>query len=264
MADIGNWTPVFSWGALNQGLQRILHALQGNIDSRQIADSGIGGTKIATAIDDRNADITYTGTWSDASNNWGFYRGTAKYSNTPGDYFTYTFTSDYIGLLMNRYASAGKINVYIDGVKSADSPVDLYSAPTTYGELVWSTSLQYGLHTIKVEVDSTKNASSAGYFVYLDSIILQRQISLENLEVTRVRANFNISTNVNGYGYVSASTLSGYTFLALTNVNLVTPSPDTGTNKPKLGVDASTVYCWDGPASNTVTVTITAVYMRIR
>ena len=263
---VPTWYPVQSFPQVNSQLIRVLAAFRKGISSIHVADNGLGAENISAIVDDRDTNIAYTGTgWSNYEANWGFVRGTGRLSKTAGDFLTYTFGSGYIGIVAVKGADCGKINIYIDGTLTSDSPVDLYNGTgTIYGTGVWSTTLQNGTHTIKVEVDATKNASSSDYNFYFDGFHVKRLMGLEHLEHIRTKSNYTLTTNGNGYATSTLAPIVGYNFFAITGVELVTPSPDTGSNKPPICWGGNTVTVYDGPLSDSVVVTVTAIMLKNR
>jgi hypothetical protein len=118
-------------------------------------------------IDDREALLTYSGTWTtwtDTPN----YLTTEKNSSTTGNYVEYTFYGQAIEWIGDRYSTYGKADVYLDGsLVSAD--VDLYAPEKRYWQNLYSNlNLSLGFHTLKIVVDGTKNPASSGYNVNID------------------------------------------------------------------------------------------------
>lgn len=126
-----------------------------------------------TKINNNNAGITYSGTWTyqGGMSGYGFsgyYNDDAHYSNTPGDFAQYTFTGtgiQWIGAMNNNH---GKGDVYIDG--TFQTTVDTYSANFMQPLVLYQiTGLTNTSHTIKVVVNSTKNVGSSNYYLDVDA-----------------------------------------------------------------------------------------------
>src|SRR5204863_453899 len=63
---------------------------------------------------------------------------------------------------------SGIANVYVDGV--LQTQIDTYASSDTPQHLNYTTPLlQYGTHTLTVEVTQTRNAASQGYWVWVDA-----------------------------------------------------------------------------------------------
>lgn len=104
-------------------------------------------------VDDRDAAITYSGTWTNFSDSSDF-NGTEKYSNTVGASAEYTFTGTGISFIGPKNNNLGTIDVYVDGVLQ-QAGMNLYAASKTYQQSLYSiTGLSNNSHTIKVVVKS--------------------------------------------------------------------------------------------------------------
>ncbi|WP_127585560.1 alpha-L-fucosidase [Paenibacillus koleovorans] len=122
----------------------------------------------STIVDDTNSAITYSGSWSHVARA-SSYGGTISHSNTLNDYAEYTFTGKGVKLFTQKGPSAGKFDVYVDGVKVLT--YDSYAASGQHQVLAYDNqSLGAGSHTIKVVVTHTKNPNSSNYHAHLDYI----------------------------------------------------------------------------------------------
>jgi len=111
------------------------------------------------------------GYWGYNGDGTGAYNGTTSYSNNTDDSVTVTFSGTQISLYAARSADSGKAAVSIDG--GTETTVDLYSATRQGNQLVYtSPTVASGTHTLKVRVTGTRNASSAGYFVSPDRVLV--------------------------------------------------------------------------------------------
>jgi len=129
------------------------------------------GDKIVTLTEGKYEDshpgIKYVGNWkvnSHESNS----ETTAKYSNTVGDYFTFTF----VGTGFNWYApvnsNRGFAKITIDDTSYT---IDNYSSSQVYKKLVYSKDdLAYGIHTVKIEITGSKNANATALTQFIDYI----------------------------------------------------------------------------------------------
>jgi hypothetical protein len=94
--------------------------------------------------------------------------GSTALSMSTGARATFTFTGTAAKWIGYKDEWSGIANVYVDGVLNAQ--VDTYSAPGQAKAVVFSINgLAAGSHTIVIEVTGTKNASSAGRWVWVDA-----------------------------------------------------------------------------------------------
>ncbi|MDT8715431.1 hypothetical protein IAI10_02010 [Clostridium sp. 19966] len=123
------------------------------------------GVQNINAVDETNGGITYSGTWSSESSSL-FYGGTEKYTRTQGSYLTFKFRGTGIRLFCATSQNRGIAKITIDGtVYNAD----MYSSALIYKAKVFeTTSLDSGLHTIKIEVSNTKNVNATDYYILVD------------------------------------------------------------------------------------------------
>ena len=129
------------------------------------------------SYEENNSLINYSGNWINetTTSNSG---GNAKYSNSTGASFTFSFEGTgfrWYGLA-NNYK--GIANVYIDGVKQT---IDTYSSSTTYKKLFLEKSgLTNDKHTVKIEVSGNKNSSSIGFYIHLDKLDIINGMLINN------------------------------------------------------------------------------------
>ncbi len=131
-----------------------------------------GSSGSTSVIDDRDAGITYSGSWSlhTADND---HLGTSTYTTSSGAYAEYSFTGTAVKWYGVKGDDHGKADVYIDG--TFDETIDEYSASRQDVALLYSkTGLAANTqHTIKIVQRSDKNASSSGYYTEMDAIEYQ-------------------------------------------------------------------------------------------
>ena len=121
----------------------------------------------ATTYEQNNALLVYAGTWSSLSGL--SYSGSSyKTTNTAGSKVTAAFTGTAVSYIVRTGSSFGIAKVTLDG---AVYYPDLYTASTKYKQTVWSrTGLTDGPHTLVIERNGTRNASSSGYTINLDAL----------------------------------------------------------------------------------------------
>ncbi len=121
-----------------------------------------------TIVDDTDSAVAYSGSWSHISRAQS-YDGTVSHSDTANDYAQYAFNGTGVKLYTQKGPSAGKFDVYIDGVK--EITYDSYASSLQYQVLALDkNNLAPGSHTIKLVVTGTKNANSSGRHCHLDYI----------------------------------------------------------------------------------------------
>jgi lysophospholipase L1-like esterase len=122
------------------------------------------GSATSTEINDTDAGIVYTGTWSYSANRThGEYQADVHYTATNGDSVSYTFNGTGISYITETYTDEGNVSFYIDGV--FQQTVSCVSSTRVAQVAVFTASgLASGSHTLKaVKVDGT--------YMLLDALI---------------------------------------------------------------------------------------------
>lgn len=126
-------------------------------------------TATAGVHQETSADITYGGTWtkltSAASNG-----GAIRYASVSTASASFTFTGTSITWYTWNSASAGIVNVYLDGEFVA--AVDNYAASTKTGIIGFRQTVAPGEHTITIKGSGNKNAASSGRMTHLDAFVV--------------------------------------------------------------------------------------------
>ena len=133
-------------------------------------------------IEDADKRCQYTGFWEDYKYDTGWpsqwwSSGHAKRTgpNDPGDLrqvtirYSATELHDlYLGTFLNT--NCGKISVTVDGVPTAESPVDLYLVEYggTTANVKVASGVAAGNHLVVITALFDKNAGSSGYYFYFD------------------------------------------------------------------------------------------------
>jgi uncharacterized protein YkwD len=126
-----------------------------------------GVTATWTRIEQTSAAVTWSGTWTTASNS-GASGGTHRKSATTASFARYTFSGTGIRWIGVKHSSAGRADVRIDGVLVAT--VDQYASGTSLQTVMFErTGLTNAAHTIEVRVKGTRNAASSGYWTWIDA-----------------------------------------------------------------------------------------------
>jgi hypothetical protein len=146
----------------SNSLDRTLR-LQNSINS--VAGNASSNVSYVDCLDN---NVVYVGS------GWGTSYGvdtgdtTYKQSLVVGDYIEYIFVGTGIRVRDSQHTSRGMIDVYIDGVSVATA-IDRYNASTVFKAIAYQNlNLTYGQHTIKIVINSNKNASSSNYTFALD------------------------------------------------------------------------------------------------
>ena len=121
------------------------------------------GTAIIRTDDDE-ADITYSGSWSNINSSYAF-NGNFERSNTGGDTASFTFNSDWIGVGFVGGTGSGQAEIFIDGV--SQGIVDLYSREDQSISRYYSLPISAS-HTISVSVLGTSHPNSSNTRVNID------------------------------------------------------------------------------------------------
>ena len=106
-----------------------------------------------------STDITSPTGWFWVSNDY----------TTPG-YMEVKFVGTKFGLFLRKFSSAGKANIYVDGVLV--NIVDLYGS-FDHWELYYKDGFEDKEHVLKIEVSSDKNPSSSNYYVEVGGLYFE-------------------------------------------------------------------------------------------
>ncbi len=140
------------------------------------ADAFDVGTAPATSgwtrIEETDATVAYTGTWSDNALP-AHSGGTARLSMTNASKATVTFTGKRIRWIGYKDQWSGIAWVYVDGVKVAT--IDTYATSAKAQQLIYSSPLKaLGTHTLTVYATGSKRAASGGAWVWADAFEVYR------------------------------------------------------------------------------------------
>lgn len=100
-------------------------------------------------------------------------------SDTTGEAYLRFYGSS-IKLIYTKAPTYGIAKIYIDGGATLIDEVDCYSPTTTFGNIREITGLSLGWHFISITT-TTKNASSTGYSLNLEGVLLKNIKKEENL-----------------------------------------------------------------------------------
>jgi alpha-L-fucosidase len=155
---------------------------------------------LAKSLDDRNAQIAYTGGWTPITGA-AYAQATSTYATATGAEAQLSFSGTGVNWYGVMSPQHGKADVYIDG--TLDATVDLYiTTPWAVRQIYSKTGLASGTHTIRI-VTQAKNPSSGNSYVEIDA-----------LEPTLARG---IDDRDSRIGYTGAwSTLPGAAYYATT------------------------------------------------
>jgi Tfp pilus assembly protein PilE len=131
---------------------------------------GSGGP---TQTDDApSSSVVYTGSnWTHSTVQTGNYDNTESWSQTAGNYVTYTFTGNYIEWIGPHNSNQGMANVLIDGTTVA-TDVNTYGSTLANQQVLFVDSgLSSGTHTIEIYVDGTAGPGASADYVPVDEFI---------------------------------------------------------------------------------------------
>jgi phosphatidylinositol-3-phosphatase len=130
--------------------------------------SSVAGTLVeAATIQQNDPSITYSGSWYTISNGV-FGGGSAVEAMDPGAAATLTFTGTAVSWIGYKDQWSGIAQVYLDGTLVAT--VDTYAAAQAAQVTVWQTSgLTNATHALRIVSTYTRQASSGGYWIWIDS-----------------------------------------------------------------------------------------------
>jgi hypothetical protein len=134
-------------------------------------DEFISGTGTSSEVDDTNAAVTYSGTFTHATGYSSDYDGTESWSNTTGNYVSFTFTGTSVEWITSMASNHGYANIYLDGTL-VQSNLDTYAPSSVTQQAEYTVSgLSNGSHTIKIYVDGTNDGHSGGNYVTTDAFV---------------------------------------------------------------------------------------------
>ncbi|WNR45684.1 polysaccharide lyase family 8 super-sandwich domain-containing protein [Paenibacillus roseipurpureus] len=129
-----------------------------------------GTSATTTIVDDSNASITYSGSWTHTSDA-NFYNATKSVTGTTTvagtGKATYTFTGTTVRVYAKKLAGGGMVDVKVDGVSRGT--FDTYSSTDVYKAKVFElTGLTSGSHTIELSMNASHNSSATAYYFGFD------------------------------------------------------------------------------------------------
>jgi hypothetical protein len=140
------------------------------------------GTGGPTDVDDpASSSVVYTGSgWTHSTSQAGNYDNTESWSQTAGNYVTFTFTGTQIQWIGPKWSNQGYANVLIDGNQVA-SDVNTYSSADLDQQVLFSaTGLTNASHTIEIYVvGGTAPTGSSASYVPVDEFIVGTGTSSE-------------------------------------------------------------------------------------
>ncbi|RUS47878.1 S8 family serine peptidase [Cohnella sp. AR92] len=164
-----------------------------NIDALRV----VTATKSYTVrTEEQDSSFAFYGTWT-ALNNENYSGGRTKSTSAKGAYVTIPFTGTKVVLLATAIPNGGKAKIMIDNRPETARIVDFYSAASKYQVAMFdSGELEYGRHTLHVMNIGEHNASSAGFTIDVDAIVVTKPSSAN--EVTKWYEESNPYVNLHG------------------------------------------------------------------
>jgi len=123
----------------------------------------------ASLTEETSPAIAYTGSWS-ANQQPGHSGGGARLSMDAGSGATFVFSGTGASWVGYRDEWSGIATIRVDGV--VKGTVDSYSTPQQAQAVLYSISgLANGSHTLTIEATGTRNAASAGAWIWVDAFV---------------------------------------------------------------------------------------------
>lgn len=117
-------------------------------------------------IDDKDASVNYSGTWTEIASPNSFLGGVRR-ANQNGDFAEIPFYGTRAKLYAALNSNYGKADIYVDGVYQAT--VDFYSPTSATQQEIFDTGLlAEDDHTVKIVVLRQRNSASQGFYVTFD------------------------------------------------------------------------------------------------
>ena len=163
---------LYSQTGLSQGSHTIKVVVKGQ---KNVSSSGytanldsfiISPWSLPPFYDDSNPAVQYTGTWSSGAY-VGADGGDLHWTATTSNAVSLTFNGTAVSWYGLKASNRGYAGVYIDNTLVAT--VDEYAAANNLSVLYSTSGLSAGSHTIKILNTGTKDASSSGTYIDLDS-----------------------------------------------------------------------------------------------
>jgi hypothetical protein len=121
-----------------------------------------------THVDDKDARVTYTGTWRSWNDTKDFH-GSERYTTRAGDSAELMFTGTGVQYVSMKQPNMGKVDVYLDGTL-VQADIDAYAPSVTKQVALFrKTDLPAGPHTMKIVCKGTKNPASSNTVCALDA-----------------------------------------------------------------------------------------------
>jgi subtilisin family serine protease len=128
-----------------------------------------GSTFALTLRQEDGSGVSYpSGPWYKSSLS-GASGGYVGYSTAIGARAQVTFTGTGVSWIGSKGSNWGRAEVFVDGVSRG--VVDQYSSSTQTRQILFSSALSAGSHTLEVRALHTKNAASTGYVVDDDAFV---------------------------------------------------------------------------------------------
>lgn len=128
-------------------------------------DNGNNKQKI-TRFEESEGDILFSGNWITNYNNYAS-NSSGKYSNTKGAYVQFEFYGTGIKIIGYAGPNKGIAKVTIDNESEEADFYTRYNQPSNIAYI--KEGLNYGKHTIKVEVTGKKNTNANNSYIYIDA-----------------------------------------------------------------------------------------------
>ncbi|HCC34956.1 MAG TPA: hypothetical protein DEQ02_04715 [Ruminococcaceae bacterium] len=122
-------------------------------------------------VQEYDENLIFSAGWKQRAQIGKFDEHIAMQASAVGESLTFTFMGDYFEILSYVSYSQGRFDIFVDGEKINDEPIDLYAKGVTgtYKITVGGTELPYDIHTVTL-VTLERNPQSIGRNVYIDAV----------------------------------------------------------------------------------------------
>ena len=142
---------------------------------------GLGGSSVSVPsagahVEESDAAVTLTGTWTDSNPESGWSGGSAKESTVAGSRATMTFNGKSVTWFGSRGRRMGIALVSIDGGPGVEVDLSAFPYDEIHSPAYTVNGLSDGTHTLTIEVTGRANPEASGNVVVVDAFDVQGQI----------------------------------------------------------------------------------------
>lgn len=105
-----------------------------------------------------------------------------------GEKIKFRFFGDHLAIIHAKTANSGILDIFVDGVKVG--ALDGYGASASYGNEKNVTGLSLSYHDVEIVETGTRNASSGGYYVYVEALKIPKTAIVKNWGISGINSSF--------------------------------------------------------------------------